>query len=103
MEYKVDVTHQAFDEIDDIFGFIKRRSPQNAVRWREQLLEKIYALAAHPLLHGLAPEAQSVGAEVRQKLFGNYRILYTVSEDAVTIHGVRHTSRRELRPDELPG
>ncbi len=46
---------------------------------------------------------QQAGAEVHQKMFGVYRILYTVKNDLVTIHGVRHGSRRPLHSDELPG
>ena len=38
MELNVEVTQQAFDEIDEIFSYIKQRSPENAVRWRELLL-----------------------------------------------------------------
>jgi len=103
MEFRVDVTQQAFDDIDGIFAYIADRSPQNAVRWRDQILEKMQSLSYHPYRHGLAPEAQRVGVEVHQKMFGVYRILYTVNDDFVTVHGVRHGSRRPLRKDELPG
>ncbi len=102
MAFRVDVTEQAFQDIDAIFAYIADSSPQNAVRWRDQVLEKMQSLFYHPLRHGLAPEAQSVGVEVHQKMFGVYRILYTVTDDWVTIHGVRHGSRRPIHSEELP-
>ena len=73
------------------------------MRRRDQILDKMQTLFYHPYRHGLAPEAQRVGVEVHQKMFGVYRILYTVKDDLVTIHGVRHGSRRPLRRDEVPG
>jgi mRNA-degrading endonuclease RelE of RelBE toxin-antitoxin system len=40
---------------------------------------------------------------LHQMMHGQYRILYTVDNDTVIVHGVRHGARRPLRPDDFPG
>lgn len=102
MAHDVRLTARAFDEIDEIVAHIAKDSPTAASRWREAILKKIASLRDCPLRHGLAPEAQAVGVVVRQTIYGVYRILYTVGDSVVTIHGVRHGARRALRPEELP-
>jgi plasmid stabilization system protein ParE len=103
MEPSVRLTEQAYEEIDGIVAYIAQDAPVAALRWRDSLLKKIDSLRHFPLRHGLAPEAQAVGIDVRQTIHGVYRIFYTVDGDIVTVHGVRHGARRPLRPDELPG
>ena len=103
MEYSVELTQRAYDELDAIVDYIARQAPEAARRWRDAILRDMETLAYFPLRHGLAPEAQAVGADLHQMMFGVYRILYTVDEKQVTVHGIRHGARRPLRPDELPG
>jgi len=66
------------------------------------MLDDIESLRHFPLRHGLAPEAQAVGVSLHQMMHGQYRVLYTLDNDIVIVHGVRHGARRPLRPDELP-
>jgi toxin ParE1/3/4 len=103
MAHSVRITKRAFEQIDAAAEYIALNSEEAARRWRDRLLRDIESLNHFPLRHGIAPEAEAVGAEVRQMMHGVYRILYTVDENVVTIHGVRHGARRPLRPDELPG
>jgi plasmid stabilization system protein ParE len=102
MAHSVRLTLRAYDEIDAIVGYISRDSPTNAQGWRDSILAGIESLAKFPQRHAVAPEAELAGVGVRQMIRGNYRVLYTVESDVVTIHGVRHAARRALRPDELP-
>lgn len=102
MEHSVRLTQQAYDELDAIVSYISRDAPDTARRWRGAILRNIGTLRHFPLRHGLAPEAQAVGREVRQMMHGVYRVLYTVDAEAVTVHGIRHGARRPLRPGELP-
>jgi plasmid stabilization system protein ParE len=103
MVHKVRITKRAFEQIDAAAEYIAMHSVEAARRWRDRILLDIESLNHFPLRHGLAPEAEAVGVEVRQMMHGVYRVLYTVDEDIVTIHGIRHGARRLLRPDELPG
>ncbi|MGD9636036.1 MAG: type II toxin-antitoxin system RelE/ParE family toxin [Pirellulales bacterium] len=102
MAHSVRITQRAFEQIDAAAEYIALDSIEAARRWRDRLLLDIESLHHFPLRHGLAPEAEAIGAQVRQMMHGVYRILYTVDENVVTIHGIRHGARRPLRPDELP-
>ncbi|MBV9240498.1 MAG: type II toxin-antitoxin system RelE/ParE family toxin [Acidobacteria bacterium] len=53
-------------------------------------------LRAGPTRCALAPETDSLDSEIRQLLYGRYRILFTISKEMVVILRVRHTARRQL-------
>ena len=103
MEFKVEITPQAEADIEQAFQNIHDRSPGNAVAWRHQLYEKIQTLRTLPERCSLAPENEHVSSEVRQILFGWYRILFIINGDVVRIVTVRHGARRFLTPDQLEG
>jgi plasmid stabilization system protein ParE len=39
--------------------------------------------------------------EIRQLLYGNYRLLFTVRDDAVVILHVRHGAREWMKPEDV--
>jgi hypothetical protein len=49
----------------------------------------------------IAPENDDFDVEVRQLLYGEFRVLFTVEDDVVRVLHVRHGARRFLTPDEL--
>lgn len=103
MRRKVLLTPQAKKDIEAAYLHIRTDAPETARRWWMRLLELIRTLSIFPERHEIAAEARAVGVELRQMLYGNYRILYTVDADSVRIHALRHGAHRPLRPDELPG
>lgn len=103
MSRRVLLTSEAKQDIEAAYLYIRADVPETAQRWRLRLLDLIKTLASFPEPHEVAAEARDAGVELRQMLFGNYRILYTIESDAVHIHALRHGARRPLRPDELPG
>ena len=60
-------------------------------------------LRLSPEAYTLAPESEAVPFEVRQKLYGKYRILFTIQGKRVIVLRVRHAARLPLPPDELGG
>jgi plasmid stabilization system protein ParE len=94
MRYRVVVPPEAAEELDEVVGWIARQAPENAIRWYERLLDSIRSLADFPQRCPVAPEAASVGMEIRQLLFGDYRILFTISGKVVQALHVRHAARR---------
>src|SRR5215210_3553903 len=102
MSLKVLLSPQVKQDIEAAYLHIRADAPETARRWRIRLLELIRTLSNFPELHEIATEARDVGVELRQMLYGNYRILYTVDAVAVRVHALRHGARRPLRPDELP-
>ena len=102
MAISIRITQRAYDDVDGIVGYIAQDAPEAAKRWRTSILHRIGLLSVVPLKHGLAPEAYALGVSIRQTIHGAYRILYTVEEDAIIVHGVRHGARRRLGPGDLP-
>ena len=58
-------------------------------------------LARFPDGCSYALENEVVDFEVRQKLYGDYRILFTIEGDNVTVLTVRHAARLPVKADEL--
>jgi toxin ParE1/3/4 len=102
MKHKVLLTPQVKQDIEAAYLYIRADSPEAARRWRIRLRDLIRTLSFFPQRHEIAAEARDCEVELRQMLYGNYRVLYTVDADTVKVHGLRHGARRPLRPDELP-
>jgi plasmid stabilization system protein ParE len=103
MKYEVRITPEAEADLKAIGDFIvSRDAPLAALRFVRSLRKQIATLRKFPERHGIAPEADLAGVELRQKMHGVYRVLYTVQGSTVIILAVRHGARRPLRPDELP-
>jgi plasmid stabilization system protein ParE len=102
MAHDIRITELAFLDIDEIVAHIAQNAALAAANWQDRILTKIESLQNFPLRHGLAPEAEAAGAEIRQTFLGVYRILYRVKASTVEVLGVRHGARLPLRPEELP-
>jgi toxin ParE1/3/4 len=103
MDHKVRITPEAEADLRSIGDYIARQAPDTAGRFIRSLRAQIATLRTFPTRHGIAPEAELAGVELRQMIFGMYRVLYTCDAETVTVHGVRHGARRPLQPEELPG
>jgi plasmid stabilization system protein ParE len=101
MAYRVEVSRRAERDIEEAFDYIDSRAPLNAIRWREALQRRLQALGTNPDGFGFAPEDEVAKANVRQLLYGRYRILYTVREDTVFVITVRHGARLFLTGDDI--
>jgi plasmid stabilization system protein ParE len=101
MAYRVELSQRTQRDIEEAFAYIHADSPANAVTWRRRLEQKIDLLEKIPEAFGFAPENQAARADVRQHLFGRYRILYTVREQTVFILTIRHGARRFLTGREV--
>lgn len=83
------------------FLYIQERAPLNAIGWRHGLEAKLRVLERMPGSFEPAPESQDATIEVRQLLYGRYRILYTVRGCTVFVLTVRHGARQFMAPEEL--
>jgi plasmid stabilization system protein ParE len=106
MTYGVEVTDVADMETQEIFLWMVGHSPENAGRWINGLDQAIDSLSTFPTRCPLAPENDTFVEEVRQHLYGRYRILFTLLDvdddgvpDTVRILHVRHGARRYLSPN----
>lgn len=101
MEYQVELSRRAESDIEEAFLYIQERAPRNAVLWRDGLEAKLRVLERMPESFALAPENQDTTIEVRQLLYGRYRILYTVRGLTVFVLTVRHGARQFMAAEDL--
>ena len=93
-------SNQALVDVEAIGNFIARDAPSVAQVFVERVFEAVKRLEAFPRSGRIVPE---IGQEdIREIVFGSYRIVYVVSEDEVNILTVFHAARL-LRPADLPG
>ncbi len=102
MAHKVRITPEAEADLQSIGDHIALDAPERARRFLRKLRQQIATLKSFPQRHSKAPGLSS-SEPILTVTYGMYRVLYTVEENSVTIHAVRHGARRPLRPDELPG
>ena len=101
MDYKVELSQRAEHDVEAAFEYIRTDAPPAAVKWRRGLEEKLRILTRLPDTFAFAPENEHARTSVRQLLYGQYRVLYTVRERTVFVLTVRHGARRYIQPREL--
>ncbi|MDZ4656542.1 MAG: type II toxin-antitoxin system RelE/ParE family toxin [Bythopirellula sp.] len=106
MSFTVQVLPRALDDVFHITTWIANRSPQGAEAWIAAYEKMLVRLAEQPLACGSAPEANSLGRELRQALFrtrqGNtYRAVFLVQEATVYLLRVRGAGQPPLAADEI--
>jgi plasmid stabilization system protein ParE len=101
MAFTVEFSFRARRDLDEIAAYIAVNSRFQSTRWRRRLRNRLRCLQTMPTACGLAPEDEVSGREIRQLLFGNYRVLFTVEQEKVFILTVRHGARRLMTNDEL--
>ena len=93
-------SNQALADLEAIGDFIARDAPSVAQVFVERVFTAVTRLEAFPRSGRVVPE---IGQEdIREIIFGSYRIVYVISEDEVNILTVFHAARL-LRPSDLPG
>jgi plasmid stabilization system protein ParE len=98
-QYLVEFTRTAEREIEEIAEWIAADSLEAAGRWLDDLLAVVDRLETMPSRCPLAPENESHTEEIRQLIFGRYRVLFTIQPGRVVILHVRHGARLPLRPE----
>lgn len=84
-------THQAIDDVEAIKAYIARDSARYAVFVAEEIVDAVDRLSAFPLSGRVVPE---LGRKtVREVIYGNYRIVYRVTESSIEVLTVFHGSR----------
>ena len=78
MIYLVEISPSALNDAESAFLRLRRDSPDYADQWFNGLLEAIVSLEKFPNRCSPAPESQELGVDLRQLLYGKYRILFLV-------------------------
>ncbi len=108
MAYRVELTPQAAADADSAAAYIRQFAPAAASRWFDGLMRAVLSLEEMCRRCALAPEAEILGTELRQLLYGRrggvYRIVFRIYEDlepTVRVVAIRHAARRPLQPEDL--
>lgn len=92
--YVVVTSPRSEADITAIFMRIADDSPANAIRFIARLRLAIAGLADLGGSLALAPEGTLAGrSDVRQMIFGAYRVIYRIVDDRVEVMMVRHRAR----------
>ena len=94
MAYEVTWTDPALDDLREATEYIGRTSSDRADEFVSRVFEAVDSLSHNPERGALIPGYTVGGLQSRHLLFGNYRILYTVTGRNVEIQGFTHTSRQ---------
>ena len=97
----VEITTLAEANLEEIYLRIRKDSSTRAVEWREGLLKAAQTLERFPRRCPLAPES-GAELEIRQLVYGTYRVLFTIAKDTVYVLHIRHGARQTLRPGQAP-
>jgi plasmid stabilization system protein ParE len=103
VSYRVIVTPTADAEAMEAFRWYAERNPDAAKRWHAGLSRALGGLADKPHRFPVSEEdSAALGREVRLLLYGRrrgvFRILYTISGDAVQVLRIRHSARGPIEP-----
>jgi plasmid stabilization system protein ParE len=101
--YRVEPTDKALVDAGEAYFWINEQSEAVALRWYEGLLKAFRSLERNPLRCPLAPESVFFDEEIRQLIYGKYRILFTVEDEKVFVLRVRHSAQEYLKPEEDEG
>lgn len=96
MEYKIDISAEAQTDIHSIYLKIQEDAPEAAKQWRKRIESVIDSLGYLPFRHGVASESKYCRLELRETFHGQYRVIYYVHEETVSIVTIRHGARRKL-------
>jgi plasmid stabilization system protein ParE len=82
----------------EIAEYITIDNPSAAIAWVEKVFEKVDLLKLSPEMGREVPEISR--KEIREIIFGNYRIIYRIEKTKISILTIRH-GKQILPVDEI--
>jgi plasmid stabilization system protein ParE len=108
MNRSLRILARARADIDRIFDWLEKRSPQGAATWYNALFDAVGRIVGNPESYASAAEAlPRWNRKIQQALFkttrGNrYRIVFELAETEIRILRVRGPGQPPLRRRDLP-
>jgi len=78
----------AIDRTTEIAEYIAQDNPSAAMIWVETLFDKVEILKSSPKSGRVVPESNR--DEIRELIYGNYRLIYRVDKNILSVLTVRH-------------
>ncbi len=86
----------AITRVSKIAEYISLDSPASAEKWVNKIFDKVLQLKKYPKSGRIVPELEI--DEVRELIYGNYRIIYKIMKESIIIMTVRHS--RQILPEK---
>jgi plasmid stabilization system protein ParE len=90
---RVVITGSAELDVQSIRDYIAKDRAKAAAKWVREFQRRARLLATMPLAFEIVPEVDQVGDSFRHIIFGNYRIIYYVGADQISVCRVIHAAR----------
>jgi len=84
-KYKVNISHNAQNDLEHIFFYIASDSINNAKKFILELEKKIYSLDIFPERFAYIPENIHFGTNYRHITHKKYRVIYRITNDSIYI------------------
>lgn len=81
----------AIDRTTEIAAYIEQDNPTAATKWVERLFTKVHLLQSSPESGRHVPETHR--EDIRELIYGNYRIIYRLGKDSIYVLTVRHSKQ----------
>lgn len=78
----------ALDRTSEIAEYISLDNPTAAQKWVDNIFKKVSLLQLSPEIGRIVPEIER--KEIRELIFGNYRIIYRLEKTRISILTIRH-------------
>ncbi|MBL4901180.1 MAG: type II toxin-antitoxin system RelE/ParE family toxin [Desulfocapsa sp.] len=88
----------AVDRASEIAEYISLDNPTAAKKWINDIFKKVLILKSSPQIGRTVPEINR--KEIREVIFGNYRIIYRIERLNISILTIRHT--KQILPIDEP-
>jgi len=86
----------AVERVSEIVRYIAEDNPDAATNWAESIFTRVEQLGPFPDSGNIVPEMHR--EDIRQLVMGNYRIIYRIGTDQISVLTVRH--HRQILPDQ---
>ena len=88
----------AVDRASEIAGYIAQDKPSSAINWIDAVFSKVAQLKSSPEIGRIVPEIND--SQFRELIYGNYRIIYRIEKEQISILTIRH-GKQILPIDEI--
>ena len=78
----------AIDRASEIAEYIAQDNPSAAERWINTVFSKVEQLKSSPEIGRIVPEIRN--EQFRELIYGNYRIVYRIEKEQISILTIRH-------------
>ena len=78
----------AIDRTSEIAEYIAQDKPAAAEKWINTVFSKVEQLKSSPEIGRIVPETRN--DQFRELIYGNYRIVYRIEKEQISILTIRH-------------